>query len=395
MNPLRKQQLLIVLGLTVLISVIVKRYFCLPNGQQSDSCTIVLAPSEDTSKETSYIRIIQNAPIPQGESSVNTLPLGQNTHKPTLTAPNQNSSPSTNNQVPFSHFLGNWDEANDTQKAIIMRQIIDDLDNAVPALRFALSNGTASQKILACKLLGRLEDIDSLQDIIHILEDSPDCRTMLVASYAVGQIQNKGATPILLKMASSATTNATAARAGIIALGLLRKRDAIPVLKKLLSENSDPIAVTISGSLGLLGDKTGFDRALQAIQSEDSHLRLHAIQALGFIGDRGALPILTEMLGHGSSFTEQKTIQLAIFMIKQHELPETTKINAIKNHLNLHQDALTVNWCLNELLRIGGRRSVDALQSMANDQRNLALTQQSLMTLKLLLTKEKLSKTYD
>lgn len=245
-------------------------------------------------------------------------------------------------------------------------KLLDMGPTVIPLLRQGLKYSDESIKIESIKLLGELKAKQAVPDLLEILKNATDTRTVSVTAHVLGQIQDKRATPEFINMASSVTGDIVRRRASIIALGLLGDKSAVPVLENILTEDNELLKVFAAGSLGLLGSQKGLDSALGATASPDYSLRKHAIQALGLIGSNKAMNTLNDLLRKKPLYVERETITLSQFQISLKGLTKQEKISSIKTRLLLKPTStMTTKWYIRELINIGGPNAKAALEEIA------------------------------
>ena len=84
-------------------------------------------------------------------------------------------------------------------------------------------------------------------------------------------------------------------------LGDLRSADGFNVLRETLESESDTnVASSIISSLGKFRDAAAIPHLMRVLQREDVWLKFHAIEALGEIGDRAALPAILPLYAEKS-----------------------------------------------------------------------------------------------
>jgi HEAT repeat protein len=84
-------------------------------------------------------------------------------------------------------------------------------------------------------------------------------------------------------------------------LGDLRSRHGFDILLEILEQENDiNVASSVVSSLGKYRDASALPALLRVLQREDLWLKFHAIEALGDIGDRAALPAVLPMYAEKS-----------------------------------------------------------------------------------------------
>lgn len=249
--------------------------------------------------------------------------------------------------------------------------------NSIPFLIQGLKSPDESVRIECIKLLGEIKVKEAIPKLIEHLRNASDTRSIVVTTYALGQMQDNRVTPEFITMAAS--SDPIQKRAAIIALGISGDTTAITLLEEILYDHDEIIRVFAAGSLGLLGSDKGLEIALKATESTDFSTRFHAIQALGIIGNKDALAKLNGMLKNKPEKVEKDTIEMSIFQINLKSQKESEKVDLLKNKLlNTTKKNVLNRWCFSELLRIGGSNVNAALDeiikiSIREDIRNEAI----------------------
>src|SRR5439155_20876671 len=117
-------------------------------------------------------------------------------------------------------------------------------------------------------------------------------------------------------------------------LGDLRSDDGFNVLRETLEEETDVnVASSIISSIGKFRDAAAIPHLMRVLQREDIWLKFHAVEALGEIGDRAALPAILPLYNETSL---RKPVLEAIGKIGDvGTVPFLLKIIAEEDKLNL------------------------------------------------------------
>jgi HEAT repeat protein len=118
--------------------------------------------------------------------------------------------------------------------------------------------------------------------------DSPKCSR---AAEILVAIDPQAAFPALI--AALKSTNLTLRQKAIELLGDIGNQDAVPVLLEHMSHERAILQVWVVQSLGKLKDDRAVDTLLALLKADTpSSLRYMAVEALGVIGNRKALPMI-------------------------------------------------------------------------------------------------------
>ncbi len=249
-----------------------------------------------------------------------------------------------------------------SKRILAQKKIIDLGKNSVPLLKQGIKHSDKSVRMEVIRLIGELRVRQVLAELLNILKTTNDTRTIVIVSYAIGQIQDYRATPTLRYMASSQENNIVKRRSAIIALGLLGDSKAIPTLEEILNEESELLRIFAAGSLGLLGSDFGLKVALSSSDSLDHSERMHAIQALGLIGSDKSYDKLSMLLQKNPDMIQRQSVELSKFQIKLHSLALKERVEAIKNKLlSAKESSALTRWGIDELGKIEKEDAESAL----------------------------------
>ena len=184
----------------------------------------------------------------------------------------------------------------------------------------------------AARLLGQSGDPRAVDALLPDLED-PDWRVRRNATQALGALKDKRATEPLLRMLNDRT--ATVRERAIVALGRLKDPQALPALLEILLTNTrasylaqqairkfgkkavpavlEAYQRTENGELLTLLVEMKYagamDFLLKLLHSQDEAKRLMAINELGKLGNKHAIPGLLEQLNDGNSSTQSLIVR--------------------------------------------------------------------------------------
>jgi len=184
---------------------------------------------------------------------------------------------------------------------------------AVEPLISALSDKRRIVRREAANSLGELRDERSVEPLINALKDN-DGGVRMFSARALGRLDDEKALTPLLELLSD--KDASVRQWVCDAIGELGvdRQDAIDALKGLLKQKNKRLQLGAAGSLGRLGDKSGFALAMDILEGGrlrkgDKFLRAYAAEALGYIGDPLASPLLTEAAQSKDKFLRDAAIK--------------------------------------------------------------------------------------
>ncbi|MDJ0765129.1 MAG: sulfatase-like hydrolase/transferase [Myxococcota bacterium] len=132
-----------------------------------------------------------------------------------------------------------------------------------------------------------------------------DARTAL----NLGQMHDPRSVPRLKQVAENNGAPAKERVQAIRLLGEMRIKSAKPLLRTLLSDASEAVALAAALTLGEVGDMSGLDLVYDALFDIDPELRDRAGLILGQHRDRAATPALVEALGRDDVGVREKAIR--------------------------------------------------------------------------------------
>ena len=156
-------------------------------------------------------------------------------------------------------------------------------------------------------------------------------------------------------------------RAAILGLGLCGNIQAVPLLIQEMQnqKNDDLIRVCAAGSLGLLGDQSGLQVALEGTDSTDPQLRLRSIEMLGAIGDPSAFKQLEKIIKSQAPYVYKLAAKTSMMMIETQQLSDQEQIKYLSENLvKFHRMTAFVRWGTSRLKALNTEESRKALQSL-------------------------------
>ena len=135
--------------------------------------------------------------------------------------------------------------------------------------------------------------------LLTVLKQSPKVRAE--AALVLGEIGDPAAIPGLLEAVDPRASDRDGFEANrrlATALGALRAKEAVPVLKELTASRDGFTQVAAVDALGQVGDPAAVDRLVEIAGSKavEPVTAQHALLALGRIGDPRAAPVVLRML---------------------------------------------------------------------------------------------------
>jgi len=220
---------------------------------------------------------------------------------------------------------------------------------------------------------------NSVPSLIRLLnDDDPDTRISAMSS--LGRIGSKKAiAPIIKLMENDKDDNIRISAATV--LGYLSGTEAIPALKKALSDSNKMIQIRAAGSLGMLNDGSGYAIIFGYSEDADINVKANALQAFGLIADERAISIL----GKYKDDNNYRLRKAALISIRQIGIAREYRIALQKygkkvadyKKLSLLEYSLSDTnpiirkWALRILiLRIDEKEVVELLVRIANNDKN-------------------------
>ncbi len=149
------------------------------------------------------------------------------------------------------------------------------IEDAVPVLMEKLNSSYPTVRYYAVKALGYFDSESVSQKLVRVLEDADeriDIRHQ--AALAIGKTGDCSVETNLVNIYQD-------------------------------SENSDETKLLAAMALGILDNPIGFDFALKKANSEDNYITCLSIQALGYIQNSEAVPLLIDYLKYGNKANRQ------------------------------------------------------------------------------------------
>ncbi|MDD3627406.1 MAG: HEAT repeat domain-containing protein [bacterium] len=246
------------------------------------------------------------------------------------------------------------------------RELLEIGDPAIPLLIKSLETDDWMKQYCIIQTLTYLEAKESVPHLIPLL-NSEKKEIAISVAIAIGQIGDKrGFEPLhdVLK-----ETNDTHRKSAIIiGLGLMGDKRAIPILKKELKESKNIIIqIHAAGSLGRLGNKEGFSTVLKYLKSKDIEEKTNAIQAIGIIGDKQAVPILEEILTDPNEKYKSQVL-LSLKQIEFKNLTEEEKVPFLADCLKNKESMIKI-WAVKELGKDGSPQAIEELKKSTEDKK--------------------------
>ena len=185
---------------------------------------------------------------------------------------------------------------------------------AVPRLITALIDKDGYVRSAAAEALGKIGDARAVDPLIaamqyrdeQIYEDNEDGEARLNAALALGKIGDLRAMSALLEVASS--KDLLLASYAIDALGMLGDTRSIPTLIDALHVHDQDVPKAACNALIRIG-APAVRPLIQSLQSSEGYWRLHALRALGGIGDRRALDSVQSLLDDPDEYVRMNAAQ--------------------------------------------------------------------------------------
>jgi HEAT repeat protein len=197
-----------------------------------------------------------------------------------------------------------------TNAALALGSIGDPI--AVEPLIAALSDKDKMVRREAANSLSEFRDERALESLINALKDQ-DVGVRQYSARALGRLENEKALSPLIKLLSDKDLSVRQWSCEAIGELEIASQEAINSLKGLLKHKNKRLQLSAAGALGRLGDKSGFDLAMDILEGgrllQKKFLRAYAAEALGYIGDPLASPLLMEAAQSTDKFLREAAIR--------------------------------------------------------------------------------------
>jgi len=158
----------------------------------------------------------------------------------------------------------------------------------------ALNDKTPSVRYAVLRTIGTLKYKAAEEKIVSFLK-SKDVNTVRAAISTLGRLNVKSSAGKIARLAKKSKdmyVKIEAARA----LGEIRDKEYIPVLKDLLDDEKPRVALEAAHALAKMKDNTGIKVASRYIESSDVSLLQPALNVISLVGDKSSLAILDKAL---------------------------------------------------------------------------------------------------
>jgi HEAT repeat protein len=125
----------------------------------------------------------------------------------------------------------------------------------------------------------------------------------------MGHMRDTRAVPGLKRLALNSGAPVRDRVEAVQLLGKMGDYSVIPVLKSIINDKNEDVAIAAALSLGVLGDSSGQDLMREALFDPNPTVRDSAALVLGRLGDDAAAPALVEALGRDDVETREQAIR--------------------------------------------------------------------------------------
>ncbi len=202
--------------------------------------------------------------------------------------------------------LGNEDRSTRQEAA---QRLLGMGDAAVPALISAVESGNDTAKYIAAQILGKLGDKRAVGPLMQLLKHDHEY-IRAVAAEALGKLGDRR---VLGPLSIAAKDSFSVVRKSAIeAIGNFRSPDMVPLLLSALKDPSPDVRKNAVAALAyfqsnieLANPRDDVIDAIEAAASDpDESVRYVAVQALGNLRDRTAVPILIDMIAWNEDISD-------------------------------------------------------------------------------------------
>jgi HEAT repeat protein len=211
----------------------------------------------------------------------------------------------------------------------------------------------------AIKFLKNLSDTNSQRYYIEMLNDR-DTLTALNGALALGYFNNPNAIEPLIDILKNDSRWRVRYRA-IEALGFLKSKDALPLIISTLKDVSPDMRHIAAYSLGYLGDTLAVDPLINSLQDNNILVRFYAISSLGNLKIPRAAKSLIKILQTEKDLNSLKNTVVALGKIKAEE-----SIDILISKLTLSLDLR--EFAEKALISIGSKNIITKLLPVLRDK---------------------------
>ncbi|MCI5157088.1 MAG: HEAT repeat domain-containing protein [Candidatus Electrothrix sp. AUS1_2] len=262
-------------------------------------------------------------------------------------------------------------------------EMLEHGEKAVPALIKILQTRAASPSstesleewrhtVNVMDMLAEWKAEQALDVLNQMVTTSDDLSAIYNAARTIGKIGGNTAfttlTAVLTEPDNPQDENVThRKRAAILGLGLCGNTKAVPLLIQEMQdkENDDLIRVCAAGSLGLLGDQSGLQIALEGTDSTDPEIRLRSIEMLGAIAAPSAVEHLEGIINSQAPYVYKLAAKTSMMMIEAQQLSDQEQIKYLSENLvKFHRITAFVWWGTSRLKALNTEESRKVLQAL-------------------------------
>lgn len=222
-------------------------------------------------------------------------------------------------------------------------------------------------------IMGEIGDPAALPVLAEILESAEQPSSINTAGRNIGRIGGAEAYSVLLSAlaASAARPDAQGEvreTAIVMGMGLAGAPQGIPLLKDVMEDPSKPEKTRIyaAGCLGMLGDSSGLDLAIESLNSDDYLISIPGARALAEIADPSSIEVLEARYENADNLLLKEAIKMALFQVETAQKPDDEKADFIKERLMEHPaNSPYVQWGTMALDRMDTPAAQKALEEMA------------------------------
>jgi HEAT repeat protein len=166
-------------------------------------------------------------------------------------------------------------------------------ENAIAALRQALSHNNVRVRTLAIAALGKIKRQAATTTLIQALADE-NSAVKQSAVVALGKISGEAAVPVLVQVLDD--RDAKVRQKVVETLGNINSEALIPILTQALGDADSNVGQSAADALGKIRSEAAAPALIKIVERQHCMLRDRAIIALGEIGSDAAVPALIRVL---------------------------------------------------------------------------------------------------
>ena len=255
-------------------------------------------------------------------------------------------------------------ETDPTKLEAITEILLVKRESSIPVLRQALIEGTEKQKLISLSLLIEMQNKESGEFLINSLRDK-SLKVQRRAAHAVGSLRYGRGYEHLVAMLET-TRDFGLIKSVLAGLGMLGKKDALPLIRPWLNHSDSSVRVNAAISLAALGSEEAISEVIQATMSKDNQTRREATFGLGFFQDHRAHARLQEIIADPNA-TWKTDAEIALSRADLFAKSPLERLDFLLKLTDSPNKAVC-RWAVDQISELGIPEAVNVLRSIASEK---------------------------